>query len=177
MTATHSAFLGGLFSPPPRVSHLSGLKLSRFTDPPHHHHHHHHHDPLPPPPPPPSPNKHATITRSRNTHKRANTYPLESHPANTTSTTSITPPRRAASLSIRPSRFLLPPLLLLLLPPPPPPPCRQERRGEERRGEERRGPRGSEVLGISSYFRFSSFMKLKLIQLDNQRHKLTPVVS
>ena len=33
MTATHSAFLGGLFSPPPRVSHLSGLKLSRFTDP------------------------------------------------------------------------------------------------------------------------------------------------
>lgn len=31
----------------------------------------------------------------------------------------------------------------------------------------------SEVLGVSSYFRFSSFMKLKLIQLDNQRHKLT----
>lgn len=153
---------GGTVFPPPRVSHLRGLKLSRFRDP---------RIIITTPPP----NKHATITRSQNTHKRANTYSLESRPANTTSTTSITPPRRAASLSIRPSRFLLPPPLLLLpllLPPPPPPPCRQERRGEKRRG-----PRGSEVLGVSSYFRFSSFMKLKLIQLDNQRHKLTPVVS
>lgn len=54
-----------------------------------------------------------------------------------------------------------PPAASASSPPPPPPPRR------------RRGPLRSEVLGVSSYFRFSSFMKLKLIQLDNQRHKLT----